>query len=119
MSKPRAGRPHEPDGLGGRPPIEQVDIGQHTYVVAPVTPLDVTGVRTVAIGTIAWAIAFLALLPFYGTLEDHDRLWWLWTCLAGVGLGVLGLEYCRRRRDRLAREPDQEVESSPLGAAGH
>ena len=26
--------------------------------------------------------------------------WWLWTCLAGFGLGLFGLEYCRRRRKR-------------------
>jgi len=25
-------------------------------------------------------------------------VWWLWTCLAGFGLGLFGLEYCRRRR---------------------
>jgi hypothetical protein len=45
-----------------------------------------------------WLIAFVALLPFYGELEEHGRLWWLWTCLAGCGLGLFGLEYCRRRR---------------------
>jgi hypothetical protein len=114
----RGDRPRDPDPFGGRPPIEQIDIGQRSYVVAPVTPLDVTGVRTVAVGTIAWAVVFVALLPFYGTLRDDDRLWWLWTCLAGVGLGLVGLEYCRRRRDRLARHPQGDVESSPLGAAG-
>jgi hypothetical protein len=38
------------------------------------------------------------LLPFYSELEDNGRLWWLWTCLAGCGLGLFGLEYCRRRR---------------------
>jgi Protein of unknown function (DUF2530) len=111
-------RPRDPDPFGGRPQFEQIEIGQRRYVVAPVTPLDVTGVRTVTVGTVVWAIAFLALLPFYGTLQDQGRTWWLWTCLAGVGLGLLGLEYCRRRRDRLMAEPDQEVEASPLGAAG-
>jgi hypothetical protein len=117
VSKRRAS-PRDRDPFGGRPPIEQIDIGQRSYVVAPVTPLDVTGVRTVAVGTLVWVIAFFALLPFYGTLRDQDRIWWLWTCLAGVGLGLLGLEYCRRRRDRLAAQPDHEVEASPLGAAG-
>jgi len=27
-------------------------------------------------------------------------MWWLWTCLAGFGLGVWGWDYCRRRRNR-------------------
>ncbi len=85
---------------------------------AEVSPLDVDGVRTVAVGTAVWVIAFLALLPFYGTLQDTGRAWWLWTCVAGFGLGLLGLEYCRRRRNRRERYGDDDVETSPLGAAG-
>lgn len=69
-----------------------------TYVVADVEPLDVDGVRTVEVGTAIFFVAFVALLPFYGRLEEDGHTWWLWTCLAGVGLGLLGLEYCRRRR---------------------
>ena len=26
------------------------------------------------------------------------RAWWLWSCMAGAGLGLIGVEYCRRRR---------------------
>jgi hypothetical protein len=114
----RSDRVRDPDPLGGRPPIEQIEIRDKTYIVAKVEPLDVTGVRTVAIGAILWLVAFVALLPFYSTLQDHGRGWWLWTCLAGCGLGLLGLEYCRRRRRHLADRPHQEIESSPLGAAG-
>jgi hypothetical protein len=76
----------------------QHEIGNRTFIVADVEPLDVDGVRTVEIGVVLWAIAFVALLPFWGRLEEDGRLWWLWTCLAGFGLGLLGLEYCRRRR---------------------
>ncbi len=74
------------------------EIGNRTYIVANVEPLDVDGVRTVEVGVGLWLIAFIALLPFYGTLRDSGRTWWLWTCLAGFGLGLFGLEYCRRRR---------------------
>ncbi|MPZ62870.1 MAG: DUF2530 domain-containing protein [Propionibacteriales bacterium] len=91
---------------------------QPLLVKAHVEPLDVDGVRTVAIGTAAWMVAFLALLPFYGTLVDTGRSWWLWTCVAGFGLGLLGLEYCRRRRNYLRTQPERKVETSPLGAAG-
>ncbi|MBF4163006.1 DUF2530 domain-containing protein [Nocardioides sp. CBS4Y-1] len=70
-------------------------------------PLDVDGVRTVLVGTALFGVAFVALLPFYGSLADHGRAWWLWTALAGFGLGLFGLEYCRRRvRVRAAREFD-------------
>lgn len=66
-------------------------------------PLDVDGVRSVTVGTVLWVIAFLVLLTMRGRLEDEGRSWWLWTCLAGAGLGLLGIEYTRRRRDAIAR----------------
>jgi Protein of unknown function (DUF2530) len=74
------------------------EIGNRTYIVADVEPLDVDGVRTVQVGLGIWFVTFLALLPFWGALADADRTWWLWTCLAGSGLGLFGLEYCRRRK---------------------
>ncbi len=82
----------------------QHEIGNRTYIVANVAPLDVDGVRTIEVGVAIWLVAFLALLPFYGALEDGGRTWWLWTCLAGFGLGLFGLEYCRRRRKARAEQ---------------
>jgi hypothetical protein len=76
----------------------QHELGSRTFFVADVEPLDVDGVRTIEVGTALWLVAFVALLPFYGRLQDAGRGWWLWTCLAGFGLGLSGLEYCRRRR---------------------
>lgn len=87
----------------GDEPVENVQVhefGRRTYIVADVEPLDVDGVRTVAVGTALWALAFVLLLPFYGRLEESGRLWWLWTCVAGFGLGIIGWDYCRRRRRR-------------------
>ena len=63
------------------------EIGNRTFIVADVEPLDVDGVRTIEVGTITWLIGFVALLPFYSRLEDDGHTWWLWTCLAGFGLG--------------------------------
>jgi hypothetical protein len=85
---------------------EQVrSVGGRTYVVADVDPLDVDGTWTVAVGSGVFLVAFFVLLPFRDRLEAEGRGWWLWTCLAGFGLGVLGWEYCRRRRNqRQARE---------------
>jgi Flp pilus assembly protein TadB len=89
------------------------------HIVADVEPLDVDGVRTVAVGSVAWIVAFVAMLPFIGTLRDHDRLSWLWICIAGFGLGLIGLEYCRRRRNLLTAEPGRRrTEASRFGAAG-
>ena len=88
----------------------QHEFRNKTYIVADVEPLDLDGVRTVEVGTIAFLVGFVALLPFYGSLSDDGRAWWLWTCLAGFGLGLFGIEYCRRRRvARVVRdeEPDE------------
>lgn len=70
-------------------------------VVADVEPLDVTGTQTVALGTAIWLIALLLLLPFTGRLRDNGDVDWLWTCVAGIGLGLFGLWYCRRRAQAL------------------
>jgi len=96
----------ERDGRPGDPPG-----GPH------LEPLDVDGVQTVAVGTVAWLVALIALLPFYRTLEDQGRLWWLWTCGAGIGIGLFALWYCRRRRRLLAGQPATTVDTDALGAA--
>ena len=86
------------------------EIGNRTFVVAPVEPLDVDGVRTLAVGTALWAMAFLMLIPFSGRLREDGHLWWMWTCVAGFGLGLLGWDHCRRRRNaRHEREHDTEA----------
>jgi hypothetical protein len=64
---------------------------------APV-PVPVDARRIVAIGTALWIVAFLALLPFVGWLRSHDHLLWLWTCLCGTGLGLVGLVLIRKHR---------------------
>ena len=102
----------------------QHEIGNRTYIVADVEPLDVDGVRTVEVGTALWLLGFLALLPFYGApRRTTGRTWWLWTCLAGFGLGLFGLEYFRRRRRarRSGRRADptrarREPPADPVGA---
>jgi hypothetical protein len=69
----------EPDALG-RP---------HTVRPAP-EPLKVNVARLVLFGIGLWAVAFLGLLPFRSRLDAAGNGYWLWTCVAGVGLGVLG-----------------------------
>jgi uncharacterized protein DUF2530 len=54
--------------------------------------------RIVAIGTAIWFLAFVALLPFWNWLDEHDHRIWLWTCLAGWVLGLLGLAVMLRHR---------------------
>ncbi len=85
----------------GRPELTEIEFGHTMHKVAQVEPMDVDGVRTMTAGTIAWGVAVIALLPFLGTLEKAGQRWWIWTCFAGFGLGLIGMEYCRRRRNAL------------------
>ncbi|WP_405785594.1 MULTISPECIES: DUF2530 domain-containing protein [unclassified Streptomyces] len=65
--------------------------------------LEANDVATVTVGTIIWFALFVVQLPFYGWYSDHGHTWWIWTCLAGAGLGLIGLWYVRARRDAIAR----------------
>lgn len=87
------------------------EIGKRKYVVAPVAPLDVDGVRTMMVGTILWGVALVALLPFIPTLKANGDLWWLYTCAAGFGLGLLGWDVCRRRHLK-RQEPGRRSNNS-------
>jgi hypothetical protein len=55
------------------------------------------------VGTAAWAVAGLVLLGFRGWLADHGHTGWLWTCLAGVLLGLVGTAFMIRHDARRAR----------------
>lgn len=74
-------------------------------------PLEADDVATVTIGTIVWFALFVVQLPFYGWYSDHGHTWWIWTCLAGAGLGLIGLRYVTARRAAIRR-------AAAAGAAG-
>jgi hypothetical protein len=65
-------------------------------VTPPAVPINAR--RIVWIGTALWFAGFVVLLPFYGWLGDHHHRLWLWTCLAGWVLGLVGLALMRRHR---------------------
>jgi hypothetical protein len=71
-----------------------------------VAPLDVDAVRTVQVGTVLWALALTASLIMKNRLVDDGHGWWIWTCVAGLVLGLIGLVITTRRRARLARRRD-------------
>lgn len=77
-------------------------------------PLEGPVVATITGGTILWFVLFLAQLPFYGWYDDHGRLWWLWTCLAGAGLGLIGIWYVRKRDAAIKRDAEARPAETPL-----
>jgi hypothetical protein len=44
----------------------------------------------VLVGTSLFFLGFLVLLPFWSWLGEHGHRVWLWTCLAGWLLGLVG-----------------------------
>ncbi|MED7949620.1 DUF2530 domain-containing protein [Streptomyces sp. BE20] len=80
--------------------------------------LEANDVAIVGGGTVVWFVAFLVLLPFWGTLSDHGHGNWPWICLAGSGLGLIGLWYCRARRDAIARSRAAEARAQAPNGNG-
>jgi Protein of unknown function (DUF2530) len=52
----------------------------------------------VLVGTVIFFVGFVVLLPFYRWLGEHHHRVWLWTCLAGWVLGLVGLTLMRKHR---------------------
>jgi hypothetical protein len=54
--------------------------------------------------TLGWAVALVVLLSVRSVLPPDAR-WWIWTCVAGMAMGLFGLWYVpflKRRRAGLA-----------------
>ena len=66
-----------PGSTGYRPPELPAAGANLAHVVIP--------------GTVAWFVAFVVLLFFRPVLREHDAMIYLWTCLAGGILGLIGL----------------------------
>jgi hypothetical protein len=66
-------------------------------------PLETDDVKIVAGGTAAWALAGIVLgIARLAGADVHT--WWIVMCVSGAALGLLGIRYCQRRRDAIARD---------------
>ncbi|MCA1712006.1 MAG: DUF2530 domain-containing protein [Actinobacteria bacterium] len=75
-------------------------------------PLETDDVRIVAGGTGLWGIGLLVLaVAKLAGAGVHG--WWIGMCAYGFALGLLGVRYCQRRRDAIAR--DRAVAETPTG----
>ena len=63
-------------------------------------PVPTDDRAAVLTGLVLWVVAFAALLVFADPLIEAGRVWWLWTCLVGIGLGLGTLVYVHRRAQR-------------------
>ncbi len=102
MSNPSvpAQGPHLDPRADPRAPAEPTAGHPHLFVQAPVPALDVDGLTAVVLGVIAFALASIGLGMYQTRLDAAGHGWWLGVALSGLGLGLLGLAYCWRRRVR-------------------
>jgi len=78
----------------------------------PPLPPVTTGVWHIAVpGTVIWLVAFVVLLFFIPELQADNAMVWLWTCLAGFVLGLLGLSVYgwQRRAARLGKRSANQM----------
>ncbi|MFC6086940.1 DUF2530 domain-containing protein [Sphaerisporangium aureirubrum] len=77
-------------------------------------PLKTNDAATILAGTGLWAVALIVLLIVQ---PGPDRQWWIWTCVAGIGLGLFGVWHVRRRdrREGLEGHEGPESRTTPPG----
>lgn len=61
-------------------------------------PVKTDDRKAMLVGTALWLVALAVLLLFLRPILDSGNLWLLWTCAAGLALGLLGLLYTSLRQ---------------------
>ena len=88
---------------------------EHEARPAPPPPLEANDQLVIGVGTAGWAIALVVLLIVRGSLPASDR-WWIWTCVAGLAMGLFAFWYVprlKRGRARAAARSGQAAQSAP------
>ena len=81
---------------------------------APVEPLRTNDRTTVLVLSAGWAVLLVLGLLNRRTLEAEGHGWWVWTCVAGLVLGLVGLAWLQVRQRRLVAA-GLEPSRSPTG----
>jgi ABC-type nickel/cobalt efflux system permease component RcnA len=87
---------------------------------APPPPLEANDQLVAVVGTAAWAVALVVLLIVRSELAAGAR-WWIWTCVAGLVMGLFALWYVprlkRSRARSAARRAQDREQGQPEGQA--
>jgi hypothetical protein len=67
-----------------------------------------------AIVTAAWGLALVVLLVLWHQIPPASR-WWIWTCLAGLCMGLFGLWYVPRVKRARAAAAARREQGPPAG----
>ena len=80
----------------------------------PPPPLEANDQLVAASVTAGWAVALIVLLIVRGSLPADAR-WWIWTCVAGLAMGLFGLWYVPRLKRGRARAAARRAEGPAEG----
>ena len=90
----------------------------------PPPPLEANDQLVTGVVTAGWAVALIVLLIVRSSLPAGAR-WWIWTCAAGLVMGLFGLWYVPRLKRgralaaaRRAAAPAEEPGQSAPRASG-
>jgi ABC-type nickel/cobalt efflux system permease component RcnA len=81
----------------------------HSRRPAP-PPLGANDQLVAAVGTVAWAVALVVLLILREQIPADER-WWIWTCAAGLAMGLFGLWYVPRLKRSRARAAERRKQA--------
>ena len=74
-------------------------------------PLEANDLLVTAVGTAGWAVALVVLLVLRNQIPPAER-WWIWTCVAGVVMGLFALWYVPRLKRARARSAARREQAS-------
>ena len=74
-------------------------------------PLEANDWLVTAVGTAGWAVALVVLLVLRSQIPPSER-WWIWTCVAGVVMGLFALWYVPRLKRARARSAARREQAS-------
>lgn len=63
-------------------------------------PVKTDDRKAMLVGIALWLVALAVLLVMLPQLLASGMTRWLWTCVAGIGLGMLGILYTHQRQRR-------------------
>jgi hypothetical protein len=84
-------------------------------------PLEANDQQVAGVLTAVWAVALVIVLILRDRLPAGGQ-WWIWTCVAGVSMGLFGLWYVPRMKRMRARKAQRRAEAraaEQAPGAGH
>jgi hypothetical protein len=79
--------------------------------VAAPPPLEANDQLVAAVITAGWAVALVVLLVLREQIPPGER-WWIWTCVAGVVMGLFALWYVPRLKRARARSAARRAQAN-------